>query len=177
MDFEQGDETARSINDFVNNSTKGLIEKIVTSSSFHSATTLMLINAIYFFGKWKMPFEKGNTTPLNFEVEKHTNVLTQGMNIQANFHQLKMETPNGEIRILEMPYKDEDFAMILILPPEKVDIRDFNWTEINFRELNAKMKSELTALKLPKFKIQYQKNLIYLFLSLGATDAFSPGGN
>ena len=176
VDFGQGDETVKLINDFVSNSTNGLIEKIVTPSSFNSETKLMLINAIYFFGKWQMPLEKEDTKPMIFEVEKDNQVLTEGMNIVANFYQFKMKTQNGEIGILEMPYKDEDFAMYLILPPEEIDIRDFNWTEINFKELDAKMKSKKTALNLPKFRIEYEKNLLDLFQKLDANDAFSPKG-
>ena len=176
VDFGQGEETAKLINNFVSNSTNGLIEKIVTPSSFNSETKLMLINAIYFFGKWQMPFEKEDTKPMLFEVEKHNQILTEGMNIVDNFHQFKMKTQNGEIGILEMPYKDEDFAMYLVLPPEEIDIRDFNWTEINFKELDAKMKSKKTALNLPKFRIEYEKNLLDLFQKLDANDAFSPGG-
>ena len=176
VDFGQGDETAKLINNFVSNSTNGLIEKIVTPSSFNGETKLMLVNAIHFFGKWQMPFEKEDTKPMLFEVEKHNQILTEGMNIVDNFHQFKMKTQNGEIGILEMPYKDEDFAMYLILPPEEIDIRDFNWTEINFKELDAKMKSKKTALNLPKFRIEYEKNLLDLFQKLDANDAFSPKG-
>ena len=177
VDFGQGDETTKLINNFVSNSTNGLIEKIVTPSSFNSETKLMLVNAIYFFGKWQMPFEKEETKPMIFEVEKHNQVLTEGMNIVANFHQFKMKTQNGEIGILEMPYKDEDFSMYLIQPPEDVDIRDFDWAEIDFKNLDAQMKSEMTALQLPKFNITYKKNLKELFKRLGANDAFSSAGN
>ena len=176
VDFGQGDKTAKLINNFVSDSTNGLIEKIVTPSSFNSEAKLMLVNAIYFFGKWQMPFDKEDTKPMFFEVEKQNQVLTKGMNIVDNFQQLKMETLNGEIGILEMPYKDEDFAMFLILPPEEIDIRDFNWTEINFRELEAKMKNKETDLKIPKFRIEYQKSLLELFQKLDASDAFSSDG-
>ena len=99
VDFGQGDETAKLINNFVSNSTNGLIEKIVTPSSFNGETKLMLVNAIYFFGKWQMPFEKEDTKPMIFEVEKDNQVLTEGMNIVANFYQFKMKTQNGEIGI------------------------------------------------------------------------------
>ena len=75
-----------------------------------------------------------------------------------------------------MPYKDEDFSMYLIQPPEEIDIRDFNWAEIDFKNLDAQMKSERTALQLPKFNITYKKNLKELFKRLGANDAFSSAG-
>ena len=177
VDFGKGDNTARLINNFVNHSTNGLIKDIVNPSSFDSSTRLMLVNAIYFFGKWKTPFKKEDTKPMEFEVEDGNVVKDiDGMNLEADFRQHKISTSNGEIGILEMPYKDEDFAMYLILPPEDYDIRDFNWTDINFKDLDSRMKSELTKVQLPNFKIEYQKNLNELFKRLGANDAFSLEG-
>ena len=177
VDFGKGEDTARSINDFVNHSTNGLIKDIVTPSSFDSLTSLMLVNAIYFFGKWKMPFKKEETQPMEFQVEDGNVVKDiDGMNLEADFRQHKISTINGEIGVLEMPYKDEDFAMYLILPPEDSDIRDFNWTEINFKDLDSRMRSKLTKVQLPKFKIEYQRNLNELFQRLGANDAFSLQG-
>ena len=79
------------------------------------------------------------------------------MNLEADFRQHKISKSNGEIGVLEMPYKDEDFAMYLILPPEDSDIRDFNWTDINFKDLDSRMRSELTKVQLPKSRIEYQK--------------------
>ena len=114
---------------------------------------------------------------MEFKVEDENVVKgIDGMNIEAEFRQHKISTTNGEIRVLEMPYKDEAFAMYLILPPTDSDIRDFNWTEINFKDLDSRMRSELTKVQLPKFKIDYQKNLNELFQRLGANDAFSLEG-
>ena len=178
VDFGKGDKTSKVINGFVNNSTNGLINEIVTPSSFDSTTSLMLVNAIYFFGKWKMPFKKEDTNSMDFEVQKGKKVKgIDGMYIEADFNQHKIKTPNGEIGVLEMPYKDDDFAMYLILPPNGTDIRDFNWTEIEFKDLDSNMNSEFTAVQLPKFKIEYKKNFKQLFQQLGANDAFSSKGN
>ena len=139
----------------------------------------MLVNAIYFFGKWNTPFRKDDTKPMEFEVEDG-NVLKDidGMNLEADFRQHKISTSNGEIGVLEMPYKDEDFAMYLILPPEDMDVRDFNWTELDLHNLDEKkMKNEYVTIELPKFKIDYKKNLQNVFKNLGAADAFGPTGN
>ena len=176
VDFGRKDETAKLINDFVDDSTNGLIKRIVNPTSINGATKLMLINAIYFSGKWKMPFE---TKPMNFKVDGKAVNNINGMHATADFNQVKMKLLNSdkEIGIIEMPYKDDDFSMYLIQPPEDIDIRDFNWAEIDFKNLDAKMKSEMTALQLPKFNITYKKNLNELFKRLGANDAFSSEGN
>ena len=174
VDFGKGDETSKLINDYINNSTKDLIQEIVLPSSINDATKLMIVNAIYFSGKWEMQFK---TKPMKFTVEDNMVKNVEGMNIQANFNQRKINSQNGEdIGVLEIPYKDEDFAMYLILPPADNDVRNFNWSDINFNDLKTEMKSDLTELQLPKFKLEYQMNLKGLFQRLGANDAFSPAG-
>ena len=56
--------------------------------------------------------------------------------------------------MIELPYKDEDFAMYLILPPEDMDVRDFNWTELDLHNLNEKkMKNEYVTIELPNSKL------------------------
>ena len=76
----------------MNHSTNGLIKDIVNPSSFDSSTRLMLVNAIYFFGKWMTPFKKEDTKPMEFEVEDGNVVKDiDGMNLEADFRQHKIK--------------------------------------------------------------------------------------
>ena len=56
--------------------------------------------------------------------------------------------------------------------------RDFNWTELDLHNLDEKkMKNEYVTIELPKFKIDYKKNLQNVFKNLGAANTFGPTGN
>ena len=171
VDFTQRDQTAKLINSFVDNSTNGQIKEIVSPSALEDVR-LMLVNAIYFFGKWKTLFEDTGIY-MEFQVGYGGPRVTGsfGMDIDyGHFYQYKDE----KFGILELPYIDENFAMHLILPPHDMDIRDF---EFDFEYLNSNyMKEYDTRLRLPKFKFEYEEDLNELFIELGAKDAFSPSG-
>ena len=172
VDFTLGMKTAKMINKYVNKSTNGLIEKLVEPDSFDGNTKLMLINAVYFFGKWKTEFEKDDTQPGKFTVEENKEPEVKYMNLNENFNQVKSDSS----WVLEMPYKDEEFSMYFILPSENVDIRDFDWKELDLQNVNDRMENVPTVVKLPKFEIVYEKKLQTLFKDLGAGDAFGPTG-
>ena len=180
MDFAKGVKTANIINKYVNQSTNGLIEKLVEPNSFDVNTKLMLINAVYFYGKWKIPFKTDRFVNATFKVDMKSNKVSNVtfMTIDESFNHAKLPSKKGEVGVIELPYKDEDFAMYLILPPEDMDVRDFNWTELDLHNLDEKkMKNEYVTIELPKFKIDYKKNLQNVFKNLGAADAFGPTGN
>jgi serine protease inhibitor len=60
--FKNKKETAETINKFVNDKTKGLIEKIITEDAFDALSRLIMVNAIYFKGQWRKTFPAGKTT-------------------------------------------------------------------------------------------------------------------
>ena len=177
VDFSRGQVAADKINGFVDEATKGLIKEIVKPNSFDENTKVMLINAIYFFGKWKIPFEASQTDEMDFFVTKDKVVKHKhGMNMNENIKQIKHKSSKGEIGVLRMPYKDDNFAMYLILPPEGMDVREFDWNDLPLTEMKKGMQWDSTNLLLPKFKIEYEKDLKQLFQSLNAGDAFSSSG-
>ena len=175
VDFTKGVKTARKINRYVKQSTNGLIEKLVEPNSFDANTKMMLINAVYFFGKWKTEFAKEDSQPGNFIVETKSNKMSEVtyMNLNAAFNQVKLKS---DIWVLDMPYKDEEFSMYLILPPKEMDIRDFDWTELDLQKVHERMQNNHTVVVLPKFEIVYERKLQTLFKELGAGDAFGATG-
>ncbi|GFU40039.1 serpin B8, partial [Nephila pilipes] len=65
MDFaNNADEAVKEINDWVKEKTNGKIEKIL--DELNPSTLLVLLNAVYFKGKWKVPFYKRFTEPRIF---------------------------------------------------------------------------------------------------------------
>ena len=54
--------TRKKINRWVSKATKDLITSILPQGSVRSDTALVLANAIYFEGRWSMPFAKDTET-------------------------------------------------------------------------------------------------------------------
>ena len=99
------------------------------------------------------------------------------MNVESEFNQVKLPSKTGgEIGVLEMPYKDKDFAMYVILPPKETDIRDFDWEEVDLANVHNKMERKRTVLRVPKFNIEFEKNLANLFKEMCVVDAFTSAG-
>ena len=55
----QPESVVKEINQWTSEKTEGMIEKIV--SDIPENTVLMLLNAVYFEGKWEIPFDKDDT--------------------------------------------------------------------------------------------------------------------
>ncbi|KAG0524234.1 hypothetical protein BDA96_07G193000 [Sorghum bicolor] len=79
-DFVNKPEKAREkINRWVSKATKGLITSILPQGSVSSDTALVLANAIYFKGKWSVPFPKKDTEIRRFQRLDGSHVLTPFM--------------------------------------------------------------------------------------------------
>ena len=62
VDFRGDAETARrTINHWVDDKTKQKIGEVIPSGGVTNETRLVLVNAIYFKGKWELPFRKTAT--------------------------------------------------------------------------------------------------------------------
>jgi len=69
VNFKHTKETTDIINTFVSDKTKGLIDKIFDEDALDSLSRLVMVNTIYFKGKWKFPFESEDTKTQKFHVD------------------------------------------------------------------------------------------------------------
>jgi len=165
VDFSNSKESADAINAFVAKATHGLIEEITEPSSIDPMTRLMLINAIYFKANWKIRFDGKMTRPMTFKVRKGLEVKCDGMNLpKANLNWASPQGLNGEI--LELPYDDPNFRMLLILPHDTIE--NLDWNALDYNQLQ----STDVRLKLPKFKLEYEQEMKELLKKLGMVDMF-----
>ena len=74
VDFKNTEATVDIINKFVNDKTKGLIDKVLEADAIDGLSRMVMINAIYFKGKWKNQFKPEDTQNLIFNVDKNRQV-------------------------------------------------------------------------------------------------------
>ena len=79
MDFGQAVQSATAINQWVEEQTNAKIQKIITPDSLGPLTKLVLVNAIYFKGDWKVKFDKSKTRKGDFHVSPTKTVQTDMM--------------------------------------------------------------------------------------------------
>ena len=160
MDFSNAQEAADKVNNFVNFTTDGLINSIVKSSSFSEATKMVLVNAIYFKANWKYPFDEKLTGFMNFRTnpDKYFR-FRHGMKMNTDqLSYAKYNIKDLKAEILALPYADENFRMLLILP--ETHIEDLNLDKLNFNSLDVNLQKKKIDLTLPKFKIDFSQSLV-----------------
>jgi len=86
VDFRTQSEPAReAINAWVSQKTKGKITDLLGPGTLNSATRLVLVNAIYFKGRWARPFDKADTANAPFRVAPSQKLEAPLMSLTADF--------------------------------------------------------------------------------------------
>ena len=189
--------SAEMINNFISQNTNGLINNIISPSDINENTSLVIVNAIYFYGKWATQFNKGDTKPRNFYISP-TNVIKVPTMV-ANGVSLK-DGVFGNIWVIEIPYKGNNIAMVVILPynpyydlygyvanpcdgsegQNLCNLSDIlsNLTLNNlYYYLNNLNGTVANKLYMPKFNFNDEYNLIPYLESLGINTIFNPGSS
>ena len=102
------------INNWVGKKTNGKIKDVVEPGQFTDLTRLVLCDAIYFKGKWQLPFKVSDTKPAPFHVTTNKTVTAQMMYQTAHFKMARSD--DSSVELLELSYSGTDLSMIILLP-------------------------------------------------------------
>ena len=173
MDFANTN-PQEQINDWVDYKTNGVIKEIIPGKIDENKIAAILLNTIYFDGKWDREFSEG------WEMDFHGtkgNTKVQNMYKQREYYKYLNE--NG-LEMLELPFRDTSITMDIVISEDL----EKNATEI-FSKLSEKetlfqklgrQKKVLTNVTLPKFKLEYGiKDVSGQLRNLGIQDAFDIG--
>ncbi len=99
------------INAWVESQTANRIRDLLPEQSVTSETRLVIVNAVYFLGKWLHPF--GDlTTEDGFFYAPGSRIVVPTMH-QVEEH---LYAEVGDVQVLEMPYEGGEIAMTIALP-------------------------------------------------------------
>lgn len=160
MDFADPVNAANTINSFVSNKTNNKIQNLITPDAIDLTTSLVLINAIYFKGKWEHSFDEDFTFEGDFYVNKHETKSVKFMKIvKKSFHFVEMSDYNA--KAIELKFKDSELSFVAILPndPDGLPALEKKVKKINLRRTLNAMENECVELTLPKFKIKFKIDL------------------
>lgn len=161
---------ADTINAWVSRSTHGKIPTMVKSPN--RLTGLILTDAIYFKGRWQIPFNKSATQPRPFHLEgPHTGEIQVPMMVQSGKYQY-LETDT--FQAIALPYGNTHFQMYVLLPRSKSTRRDLMLTldESHWRDWTSKLSDREGKIVLPKFEITDSRNLNAPLGAIGMAVAF-----
>jgi len=176
VDFKE-DKTLDQVNSWVSDKTEGMIDPFIKSFSDKDMLRLFLVNAIYFNGKWTVPFSPDDTLRIKFNgLDSIRNVDMMCMSQE----EYRYYSENG-IRGIELPYGNGRLTMNVLIPEDTMNetIGDL-YREISTDEMNAFLnkldnvqKTVIGKLELPKFEMEYgMKSLNDALINLGMNTAF-----
>nr|CAD7589192.1 unnamed protein product [Timema genevievae] len=164
VDFTQSQITTKTINDWV-------------KETLQPDTLLLLANAIYFKGKWQTEFDRVGTQVRCFHVTPHLCQDAYMMESQDFYNYANID--NLHAKALEIPYKDNQFSMLILVPTNKDGIeqlvRDMSFNHPS--TILTLLKPTEMAVFLPRFSVEYSTDLIPILKQLKIVDIFGPSAN
>nr|XP_056710842.1 serpin B10-like [Euleptes europaea] len=173
------DQVRSEINSWVESQTEHKIKNLLPEDAVDSQAALVLVNAIYFKGKWEKRFKEEHTTKADFRLSKTTSTSVQMMFLRETFPIFHVSIL--KVNILELPYVNNDLSMLILLPDDITD--ESTGLELLEKELTYERLSIWTSpemmekmeveVHLPRVKLAESYDLKMTLRSLGMTVAFS----
>ncbi len=175
LNYKASPEAARkTINSWVSKQTNKKIENIIQPGILTKNTLMVLANAVYFKSSWLEEFEPEKSQPRAFwpTPAKSVNVVTMSRTgDKVNYAKL------SDAEMVELPYKDNRFSMIVLLPDKSSNIQTLEkaMNANQFDEWLAAMSPRRVKIFLPKFKQENDYELAPVLAALGMPSAFKAG--
>lgn len=175
----QDDSIVDKVNKFANDNTEGTIPKFI-DRPFIENTRLVLLNAVYFLGDWRLPFEGDNTySDIFYGLNGENKVDFMSGTKEVKYFE------NDLFKSISLEYKSDEnvvnaptYEMSFYLPvDESVNIVElFKNLEDKEELLNIDKEYKYldTNIKLPKFEIETSLNLTDALGSMGMRYCLNP---
>ncbi|XP_009999262.1 PREDICTED: ovalbumin-related protein X-like [Chaetura pelagica] len=182
VNFKYTEEEAREkINFWVENETNGKIKDLFAAELIDPSTVLVLVNAIYFKGKWAVEFKKEDTKETYFQLNKNEKKTVQMMFQEGYFNMAIID--ELKMKVIELPYFNNELSMFILLP--EVVCEDCTGLEQLERSLTHEKLAAWTSLTrmqplrvkvyLPQFKMEESYVLDKTLQEMGIMNVFDWG--
>ncbi len=169
----QAEKARRTINTWVEKETHDKIKDLIGEGILNKDTRLVLTNAVFFRSEWLKKFDPANSRVMTFYPGSSDPIPTVMMTkTESGIRYLKEDG----IEIAEIPYKENRFSMIVILPQKETGLsnieRKLDYTK--FIQWTTFMSPQKVKLIIPKFKAEQSFELGEALEGMGLTKAFDP---
>ncbi len=174
LDYERETEASRKmINTWVEDKTKNKIQNLISQGGLDPSTQLVLVNAIYFKGNWKSPFNANRTRDSHFYKADTQKVPVKMMRQKESFQYYEDDT----VQILELPYAGGQLAMVVVLPQRNQTLSSVE-KSLSMDRLNTwltQLRQQKVSVYFPRFKFTWGTfELNQSLKALGMRTAFEP---
>ncbi|XP_025735232.2 serpin I2 isoform X1 [Callorhinus ursinus] len=177
VDFQDAKTSAETISTWVESKTDGKIKDMFSGEDFGPLTRLVLVNAVYFKGNWKQKFTKEKTQLMNFTKKDGVAVKIPMMKALVRTKYGYFSESSMNYQVLELPYKGDEFSLIIVLPAEDVNIEEMEKqiTAHQILKWFSEMQEDEVEVGLPRFKVEQKLDFKEALYSLNITEIFSGG--
>ncbi len=165
--------TVDQINSWASEQTKGRIPKVI--DKIQADNIMFLLNALYFKGDWKNPFDTDQTIDSPFKLASGESKLVRMMRLDANLNRFFQ----SNYQAIELPYGTGKFAMTVLLPSESTtaDALIASLSSAEWEKIQKGMLMGKVDIGLPKFTLNYEIMLNKALSDMGMPTAFSDRAN
>uniref|UniRef100_A0A6J0TU94 Glia-derived nexin n=1 Tax=Pogona vitticeps TaxID=103695 RepID=A0A6J0TU94_9SAUR len=177
IDFGDQHTVSDTINQWVKNETKGMIDNVLSPDAIDSdLTRLVLVNAVYFKGLWKSRFQPENTKNRAFNGADGKTYQVPMLAQLSVFRCGTTSTPNDLwYNVIELPYHGESISMLIALPTESTTPLSAIIPHISTKTIQSWMTTMVqkrVQVILPKFTAEAETDLKEPLKELGIRDMF-----
>jgi Serine protease inhibitor len=157
------------VNDWIALKTQDKITEML--DKFDPGAAMLLINAVYFNGKWRYKFDKTDTKEEPFYVTPSDPKTVPMMHQIHNFKAIR----NNSFTIVDIPYGQGNYTMVVVLPDKNMTNSDVanSLTLSLWQEWMGLLADNSVVLSIPRFKYNYKRLLNKDLIDLGMSIAFT----
>lgn len=158
-----------SINKQVATFTQQMIKEILNKNMIDHNTAMLIVNAIFFKGKWKLQFDPMQTKPEKFWINSKNFVTVPFMKKQGEYAFYS----NLDYKQISLPYSDGEHKMVVVIPNSTYGIEQL-MSNYSLAQLFNTRYAEMhdVWLTMPKFNVESDLALKEMLISLGMRTAF-----
>ena len=155
--------------------TEGHIKTLLDQAP-DALTKLLLVNAVFFRGKWATTFEERFTSPEPFTDAAGKRSLVQMMK-RTESYQVFCDNTTYHTCALELLYTGGGLSFLVLSPASGYDLSTLDQTlsTQTMYEMISRLEERTLELGLPKFTMTSSYDLQEPLRALGISDAFTPG--
>ncbi|ALC41242.1 Spn31A, partial [Drosophila busckii] len=173
VNMKRSTQTSNRINNWVTEATRNIIRQLVTPNDIEEQDQALLVNAMYFKARWANEFSSMDTTAEKFWLNRGSQINVPMMYNDDVF--AYAELPELDATAVELPYANTQTSMLLILPNQLDGLAQLErqLANVDLNALAARLRRELVTVRLPKFRIDFEQNMVGPLQRLGVQRIFT----
>ncbi|MCM1255675.1 MAG: hypothetical protein NC221_06120, partial [Duncaniella sp.] len=158
--------TCNVINNWISKSTNGEIQGFFEPGEINDLTKFVLLDAVFFKGKWKFEVNERHTKQMVFYNHGTTTSYVPTMNV---YNVTTTFGGDESVTLIKLPYGNSAYSMYLIMADEGYDINnvisEFDYDR--WKTLKETTIDKVLKFSIPKFEIKYKPELEEVIEALG----------